>query len=134
VTRRVRDQMDFGAEVTELVRCDFYSDVSKHRPLDGNPQCCKHSRLPFPGHKQPIRSPADHGRCDLVAVGIESIREVQRQLELGLLLVLGFVFSDNDKRRFALTLRPMQVFIELEGAEILDAQRRVLLPTPRRRR
>jgi hypothetical protein len=106
VTRWIRDQMDFGAEVTELVRGDFYSDVPEHRPLDGNPQCCGHSRLPFPGHKQPIRSPAGHGRCDLVAVGIESIREVQRQLELGRLLVLGFVFSDHDKRRFALTLRP----------------------------
>jgi hypothetical protein len=40
VTRWIRDQMDFGAEVTELVRCDFYSEVSKHRPLDGHSQCC----------------------------------------------------------------------------------------------
>ena len=105
------------------MRRDFHADVSENRPLDGNPQCCKDSWLSFPGHKQALRAPADHGRFDFVAIGIEPIREILRQLELGRLLVLGFVFPHHNKRWLSGTLRPMQVFIELESTEILDAER-----------
>jgi hypothetical protein len=41
VTRWVRDQMDFGAEMPELMRRDLHADVSEHRVrLLGEPMKC----------------------------------------------------------------------------------------------
>ena len=68
--------------------------------------------VPLRVDKDIIRALADNGRCSLVAIGIEAIRQHLGQLELERHLVLGLVARDHHKGRFAATLRPMDMLLE----------------------
>ncbi len=118
-------QMDFCAQVPELMRGDFYPYPPDDRPLNCDSQRRKRPPLTLMGDEQIIWPSADHLRCNFIAKGIEPVRQHLGKLVFKRLLVFDFVLPNHDQRWFASSLWPMQVLIELEGREVFDPKRYV---------
>jgi hypothetical protein len=73
-------ESDLGAEMAELVRCDFYAEASNSRPLDRHPERPQTSRLAILGDEEAIRTSSNHRNRDLVAEHIKSVGKHRRQL------------------------------------------------------
>ena len=117
--------VDFRRYVPELVTCQLDTDMSEHALLDSQPDRPESSRLAFAGNEQGVWAPADHCRRNLIAKRIEPVGKRGRKLKLERALILRLLHPNNEKRRFAAPLRPMQVLAELQRGEILHTQPRM---------
>jgi len=109
----IRVESDLRGYVPELVACQLEADMSEYAPLDCYRDSPESSRPALAGYEQSIGAPADHRRCDLITKRIETVRKHGRKLKLQRALILRLLHPNDEKRRFASPLRPMQVLVEL---------------------
>src|SRR5580692_11188556 len=97
----------------ELMRRNFHTQMAQDRFVDRDRNGSLTPWLAVAGEEQVVRLPADHCGRNLVAINLEAVRQNSRELELEVRVVLRFLASEDDERRLARALRPMQVRIEV---------------------
>src|SRR4051812_18089321 len=100
--------------MSELMRRHINSEMRTHRFLDGEADSGDSSRISGARNEQAVRHPSNNRRRDLVTKNVETFSQDRWELKLQGVLVFGFLAVQDEYRRLASPLGPMDVDLKLQ--------------------